>query len=77
MYDTTIKLYENVDIVFKTAAVSDYRVQEVATNKIKGSEPITLKLERNPDILLELGRTKKHQILVALLLKPKNWSNML
>lgn len=66
MYDTTIKLYENVDIVFKTAAVSDYRVQEVATNKIKkGSEPITLKLERNPDILLELGRTKKHQILVG------------
>lgn len=66
MYDTTIKLYKNVDIVFKTAAVSDYRVQEVATNKIKkGSEPITLKLERNPDILLELGRTKKHQILVG------------
>lgn len=66
MYDTTIKLYENVDIVFKTAAVSDYRVQEVATNKIKkGSEPITLKLERNPDILLELGRTKNHQILVG------------
>jgi phosphopantothenoylcysteine decarboxylase/phosphopantothenate--cysteine ligase len=66
MYDTTIKLYENVDIVFKTAAVSDYRVHEVATNKIKkGSEPITLKLERNPDILLELGRTKKHQILVG------------
>ncbi|MGI5851100.1 MAG: bifunctional phosphopantothenoylcysteine decarboxylase/phosphopantothenate--cysteine ligase CoaBC [Clostridiales bacterium] len=66
MYNTTIGLYSYSDIVFKAAAVADYRVQEVATDKIKkGSEPITLKLERNPDILLELGRTKKHQILVG------------
>ncbi|HZJ57755.1 MAG TPA: bifunctional phosphopantothenoylcysteine decarboxylase/phosphopantothenate--cysteine ligase CoaBC [Clostridia bacterium] len=66
MYNTTLSLYDNAHIVFKTAAVADYRVREVASNKIKkGEGPLTLELVRNPDILLELGRRKKQQILVG------------
>lgn len=66
MYNITLSLYDNAHIVFKTAAVADYRVREVASNKIKkGEGPLTLELVRNPDILLELGRRKKQQILVG------------
>lgn len=66
MYDTVLKLYDSTDMVFKAAAVSDYRVKDVAAQKIKkGQDSVVLELVRNPDILLELGNRKKHQILVG------------
>lgn len=66
MYETVLELYEKANLVFKTAAVADYRVKEVASNKIKkGQGPMTLELVRNPDILLELGQRKVEQILVG------------
>ena len=66
MYNTVLKLYNNASIVFKTAAVADYRVKEVALEKIKkGENSMSLELVRNPDILLELGKRKDGQILVG------------
>jgi len=48
------------DIVIKAAAVSDYRPEEEAIQKIKkGAESLTIKLVKNPDILAELGKAKK------------------
>jgi phosphopantothenoylcysteine decarboxylase / phosphopantothenate---cysteine ligase len=37
------------------AAVADYHVKSVSTQKIKRSGPIDLQLEPNPDILADLG----------------------
>ena len=54
-------------IVIKAAAVADYRVKNVADHKIKkNDEELTLVLEKNPDILKELGQKKqKGQVLVG------------
>ncbi|MBR3723718.1 MAG: bifunctional phosphopantothenoylcysteine decarboxylase/phosphopantothenate--cysteine ligase CoaBC [Selenomonadaceae bacterium] len=58
--------YDNADAVIKSAAVADYRLEEVATEKIKKKDgEFVLKLVRNPDILKELGKKKKNQILVG------------
>jgi len=54
-------------VVIKSAAVADYRARQVSSEKIK-KEAIgtTLELEKNPDILLELGKNKPSgQILVG------------
>lgn len=66
MYDAVMAEFAEVDAVVKAAAVADYRPKVVATNKIKKSDgEFTIKLERNPDILFELGQHKKHQVLVG------------
>lgn len=49
-----------VDVVIMAAAVADYRPVETAAHKIKKSDgPMTIELERNPDILAELGASRK------------------
>ena len=66
MYDKTLELFPSCDIVFKSAAVGDYTVEERAEHKIKKSEDfLDLRLTKNPDILKELGRRKQDQILVG------------
>jgi len=66
MYREVLKLYPSVDVVIKAAAVGDYAPKRVAEQKIKKDDHIlTLELEKNPDILLELGKKKKHQLLVG------------
>lgn len=48
------------DIIIKAAAVSDYRPRSSAEQKIKkGEDSLSLGLIRTPDILSELGSTKK------------------
>jgi phosphopantothenoylcysteine decarboxylase/phosphopantothenate--cysteine ligase len=57
---------EQSDIIIKTAAVGDYRPKAFSEHKIKKSkDEMLLTLERTPDILKELGRRKKAQILVG------------
>ncbi|MGI6491575.1 MAG: bifunctional phosphopantothenoylcysteine decarboxylase/phosphopantothenate--cysteine ligase CoaBC [Pelotomaculum sp.] len=66
MFDAVLEQYAKVDVVIKAAAVADYRPQKVAEHKIKKNlEQMTIDLEKNPDILAELGRQKTHQILVG------------
>ncbi|MTI84603.1 MAG: bifunctional phosphopantothenoylcysteine decarboxylase/phosphopantothenate--cysteine ligase CoaBC [Firmicutes bacterium] len=66
MYDEVLKHYECVDVVIKAAAVGDYMPENVASQKIKkNGNALTLELKRNPDILLELGKRKQHQLLVG------------
>ncbi len=61
------------DIIVKTAAVSDYRPQDRVGYKIKkDEEEHVLVLEKNLDILKELGRRKKHQILVGFAAETEN-----
>ncbi|MBI5416948.1 bifunctional phosphopantothenoylcysteine decarboxylase/phosphopantothenate--cysteine ligase CoaBC [Candidatus Poribacteria bacterium] len=66
--------YENADIIIKAAAVSDYRPEYTAPEKIKKvSEKITINLVRNPDILAELGKIKsENQYLVGFAAETEN-----
>ena len=57
--------YDSADAVIMAAAVADYRVAEVAGNKIKKQETMTLELVKNPDILASLGDRKQHQKLIG------------
>lgn len=66
MYNEVMDRYEGTDLVIKTAAVADYRPITRARHKLKKSEErLILELERNPDILEELGRRKTNQFLVG------------
>ena len=48
------------DIIIKAAAVSDYKPRYKAGQKIKkGAESLSIDLVKNPDILAQLGSTKK------------------
>ncbi|HBC92957.1 MAG TPA: bifunctional phosphopantothenoylcysteine decarboxylase/phosphopantothenate--cysteine ligase CoaBC [Pelotomaculum sp.] len=66
MFDAVLAQYPHVDVVVKSAAVADYRPKEAAQHKIKKSQDeMTIELEKNPDILAELGRRKTRQLLVG------------
>ncbi|MCM3600243.1 bifunctional phosphopantothenoylcysteine decarboxylase/phosphopantothenate--cysteine ligase CoaBC [Robertmurraya korlensis] len=66
MLDATIAQYESSDLVVKTAAVADYKPKTVSNRKIKKQEGNeSIELERTKDILLELGKIKKNQVLVG------------
>ncbi|WP_066638765.1 bifunctional phosphopantothenoylcysteine decarboxylase/phosphopantothenate--cysteine ligase CoaBC [Desulfolucanica intricata] len=67
MHAAVLSHFPEVDVVIKAAAVADYRPKITAEHKIKKSAGVlSLELERNPDILLELGQLKKKgQILVG------------
>ena len=57
---------DNVDVVIKAAAVADYRPVDRSVQKMKKTaDKLTLKLEKNPDILTELGQQKGGLVLVG------------
>ncbi|GAB6137499.1 bifunctional phosphopantothenoylcysteine decarboxylase/phosphopantothenate--cysteine ligase CoaBC [Halanaerobaculum tunisiense] len=59
MYQKVINRQESQDVIIMAAAIADYRVAEVAEDKIKKqSGSLTLNLERTKDILATLGRNK-------------------
>ena len=62
MQEKVLNHFSSVDIAIMVAAVSDYRVKEPATQKMKKTDcedEITLTLVKNPDILKQLGSLKK------------------
>jgi phosphopantothenoylcysteine decarboxylase/phosphopantothenate--cysteine ligase len=66
MRDAVLKAFPETDIVIKSAAVADYRPEDIANQKIKkSSDSMTLVLIKNPDILAELGQLKTTQFLVG------------
>ena len=74
MREAVLQEAVEADIIIKAAAVADYRPKEAASQKIKkNAEEFTLVLEKNPDILLELGAHKKPgQILVGFAAETQN-----
>jgi phosphopantothenoylcysteine decarboxylase / phosphopantothenate---cysteine ligase len=57
MRDVVLRAAEHADVVIMAAAVADYTPVEPAEEKIaKGDAPLTLTLQRTPDILADLGR---------------------
>jgi phosphopantothenoylcysteine decarboxylase/phosphopantothenate--cysteine ligase len=73
MKNAVLRLYSEMDVVVKAAAVADYRPSAPAAQKIKkedGSK--TLVLERTDDILAILGKEKKHQFLIGFAAETEN-----
>ena len=59
MADAVLSRSADADVVFASAAVSDYRPAEIAGQKLKKTEgAAALTLTQTPDILAELGRRK-------------------
>ncbi len=67
MYNAVLAHAKDCSVIIKAAAVADYRPEKVFEHKVKKDQIDTqLMLERNPDILLELGKRKKvGQVLVG------------
>jgi phosphopantothenoylcysteine decarboxylase/phosphopantothenate--cysteine ligase len=73
MRDATLARADDADVIIMAAAVADYRPQESKLHKIKKTaEELTLNLQRNPDISMELGALKKAQILVGFAAETEN-----
>jgi len=65
MYNVVMEKFSFVDIIIKTAAVSDFRPEETFNQKIKKGGTLSVKLVQNPDILRELGLRKGNRFLVG------------
>lgn len=73
MYNETVKYFNDVDILIKSAAPSDYRPEKYSENKIKKtSDGIGINFTRNPDILKKCGELKKDQIIVGFAAETEN-----
>ncbi len=58
MHAAVMRAAEHADVVIMAAAVADYAPAKPAAEKIvKSNDPLTLVLERTPDILADLGQT--------------------
>jgi phosphopantothenoylcysteine decarboxylase/phosphopantothenate--cysteine ligase len=57
MHESVMRAAEHADVVIMAAAVADYSPVSTAPEKItKSDAPLTLTLQRTPDILADLGR---------------------
>lgn len=73
MYEECIKRFPNVDIAIACAAVADYKPKYYSNEKIKKKDgELTIILDRNPDILFEMGKIKDKQILVGFAAETEN-----
>jgi phosphopantothenoylcysteine decarboxylase/phosphopantothenate--cysteine ligase len=72
MRDAVLTLLPQATIVIKTAAVSDYRPNSAAPQKMKRKGSLTLELEATPDILKELALNKGSQMVVGFAAETEN-----
>lgn len=73
MYEDVIKRFKDVDGAIACAAVADYKPKYYSNEKIKKKDgDLTIVLDRNPDILLEMGKLKNNQFLVGFAAETQN-----
>lgn len=73
MYEAVKPLFGETDIFIATAAVADYRPKNVSDIKIKKKDgDLLIELERNPDILFEMGKNKIHQKIIGFCAESEN-----
>lgn len=66
MQQVVDEVFERVEVAILASAVADYRVAQIAPQKIKrGDGQLTLELIENPDIAAALGARKGKRIIVA------------
>jgi phosphopantothenoylcysteine decarboxylase/phosphopantothenate--cysteine ligase len=65
--------FKKASIIIKAAAVSDYRPGRTVREKMKKSKAaLSVELEKNPDILYELGRIKRQRCLIGFAAETSN-----
>jgi len=71
MLEAAKQYWPTADLAILAAAVADYRPSQMANKKIKKNEDtLELRLVKNPDIALELGKHKQeHQLLIGFALE--------
>ena len=73
MLNRVLEIYDKMDIIIKSAAVSDYKIKEYFNEKIKKNNDVfSLELIKDTDILQTLGDNKKNQILVGFAAESNN-----
>ncbi len=72
MRDAVMKLLPEATIVIKTAAVSDYRPKSQASQKIKRGGALSLELEPTSDIVAEIAKAKKSQLIIGFAAETEN-----
>ncbi len=76
MYQSCMEHYKKCDIAIMSAAVADYTIEDPSKQKIKKqSDKLSLKLKKTKDILAEMGKKKKKQLLVGFALETNNELN--
>jgi phosphopantothenoylcysteine decarboxylase/phosphopantothenate--cysteine ligase len=72
MLDAVLRLLPESSIVIKTAAVADYTIANPAEQKLKRGGHMTLDLTAAPDILAEISRYKKSQLIIGFAAETEN-----
>ena len=73
MYHAVMSRLGEASVVIKTAAVADYYIANVPKQKVKKTPMrLSLELEPTPDILAEIGRRKKDQLLIGFAAETEN-----
>jgi phosphopantothenoylcysteine decarboxylase/phosphopantothenate--cysteine ligase len=73
MRDAVMENLETSTVIIKAAAVADYRPGVCSNAKIKKQDgPLAVSLERNPDIISEVGKNKGKRILVGFAMESEN-----
>ena len=73
MRDAVMGNADSSTVIIKAAAVADYRPKVRADSKIKKQGGgLTIELERNPDIISEVGKKKGNSILVGFAVETEN-----
>ena len=75
MEKAVMSRYQNSDIVIMAAAISDYTPKSYSDKKIKKesrSKDFTIDLKKTNDILFNLGKFKKDQLLIGFALENEN-----
>lgn len=68
-----IDRFKNIDVLIMSAAVADYKPVKEYENKIKKQEAeLNIVLEKTPDILKDLAKIKKKQVVVGFALETEN-----
>ncbi len=68
----TMSCFDNADILIMAAAVGDYRVMEAENRKVKKSGQWNITLVENPDILMEVSKRKRGQIVIGFAAETEN-----
>ena len=73
MHQQALKLAKNADVFVACAAVADYRVAEVSTQKIKKSaDDMQINLVKNPDIVADVAALSSKPFTVGFAAETQN-----
>jgi len=73
MHKAVMDNYKKATVVIKAAAVADYRPKVTAREKIKKDDRHrSIELERNPDIIGEIGKNKNNIVLVGFAMETRD-----